>query len=92
MIVKEVVILNPSGLHARPAASFAALAGKFASQVQIKNLTSNSNSVNAKSMLMILTLGLSRGMRAELLADGLDEEAAICELASFVECGCGEGI
>ncbi len=43
----ELTILNPSGLHARPAASFAALAGKYAAKIRIRNLTHASNYVNA---------------------------------------------
>ena len=86
----EITILNPSGLHARPAASFAALAGKYDTNIRIRNLTNASNFVNAKSMLMVLTLGLSRGMRAEIEAVGPEEEEAIRALTEFVQSGCGE--
>lgn len=88
----EITILNPSGLHARPAASFAALAGKYAANIRIRNLTNPNNYVNAKSMLMVLTLGLSRGMRAEIEAVGPEEEIAIQALSEFVLSGCGEEI
>ena len=88
----EVTILNPSGLHARPAASFAALAGKYAANIRIRSLSNPSNYVNAKSMLMVLTLGLSSGMRAEIEATGPEEEEAILALSEFVQSGCGEEI
>jgi phosphocarrier protein len=87
-----ITILNPSGLHARPAASFAALAGKYAANIRIRNLSNPSNYVNAKSMLMVLTLGLSRGMRAEIEAVGPAEEEAIRALTEFVRSGCGEAV
>jgi len=86
----EITILNPSGLHARPAASFAALAGKYAANIRIRNLTHASNYVNAKSMLMVLTLGLSKGMRVEMEAVGPEEEEAIHALTAFLQSGCGE--
>jgi len=88
----EITILNPSGLHARPAASFAALAKKYAANIRIRNLTNPTNYVNAKSMLMVLTLGLSRGMRAEIEAVGPEEEEAIRALTEFVQSGCGETV
>ena len=88
----EITILNPSGLHARPAASFAALAGKYAANIRIRNLSNPSNYVNAKSMLMVLTLGLSKGMRAEIEAAGPEEEEAIRALSEFMRSGCGEAV
>ena len=88
----EITILNPSGLHARPAASFAALAGKYNANVCIRNLTNLTNFVNAKSMLMVLTLGLTKGMRAEIEAAGPEEEEALRALTDFVQSGCGEEI
>jgi phosphotransferase system HPr (HPr) family protein len=88
----EVTILNPSGLHARPAASFAALAGKYDTNIRIRNLTNVSNYVNAKSMLMVLPLGLSGGMRAEIEAAGPEEEEAVRALTAFLLSGCGEAV
>ncbi len=90
MIVKEAVILNPSGLHARPAATFVAAAGKFSSKIRIRNLDTNSGPVNAKSILMLLSLAMGRGVRVELSADGPDEAEAMETLVGLIKSGCGE--
>ena len=48
------------GLHARPAAIFVQQAGQFDSIIQIRNLTTSSNWVDAKSILSVLTLGVEK--------------------------------
>jgi len=92
MIVKEAIILNPSGLHARPAATFVAAAGKFSSNIRIRNLSADSKEVNAKSILMLLSLAMSKGTRVELSADGADETEAMENLIGLIESGCGEEV
>ena len=73
----EIVMRNPSGLHARPATLFTEAAGRFASKVTVENITRGKGPVDAKSMLMLLTAGVSRDHRIRLVADGPDEDAAI---------------
>ena len=90
MIKKEITIINPSGLHARPAAGFIVAAGKFSSEILIRNLDTGKDPVNAKSMVMLLSQGLSKGTRIELSANGADEAQAMKTLAALIESGCGE--
>jgi phosphotransferase system HPr (HPr) family protein len=90
MIKKEVVITNPSGLHARPAAGFVVAAGKFSSDIFIRNLDTGKNPVSAKSMVMVLSQELSMGSHVELTASGTDEVQAIESLVALIEKGCGE--
>ena len=90
MIVRETTVINPSGLHARPAANFVSAAGKYASAIRIRNLTADSRPVNAKSMLMLLSLSLVTGTRIELSADGADEREAAEALIALIDSGCGE--
>jgi phosphocarrier protein len=92
MITREVTIINPSGMHARPAANFVAAAAKFSSDIRIRNLDPHGSAVNAKSMLMLLTLALAKGKRAELTADGVDEAQAMETLVKLIESGCGETV
>lgn len=70
----KLVITNPVGLHARPATLFVSTANSFDAQILAKNRTTNSEWVDAKSILMILTLGVEQGHEIELLAEGEDEK------------------
>ena len=91
MVVKRVTIMNPSGLHARPASEFIATAKQFSSHITIAKIDDeNTAPVNAKSIVMLLTLGLTQGSTAEIVAEGEDEEAAVRELTSQILSGFGE--
>lgn len=92
MRTAEVVIRNPSGLHARPATLFTQAAAGFASRVTVENLDRGKGPVDAKSILLLLTAGVSHGHRIRLAADGEDEEAAIDTLVRMIDEGLGEGV
>ena len=81
MVSKEIVVQNQVGLHARPATFFIQKANEFTSSIWISR---DERKVNAKSLLGVLSLGVTRGMTVTLTADGADEETAIEELASLV--------
>ena len=81
---------NPSGLHARPATLFTAAAAGFEARITVENLTRGKGPVDAKSMLMLLTAGVSKDHHIRLVADGPDEDAAIESLVDLVESGLGE--
>ena len=86
----EVVIVNDTGLHSRPAKVFVGRAAVWTSTIRIENLTRSAGPVDAKSILGLLTLGASRGHRIRLTVDGPDEEAALADLVGLVEAGIGE--
>jgi len=86
----RLTIRNPSGLHARPAALFVKTAAGFSSSVRVANLTRGKGPADAKSILSVLALGVSRDHEIELSADGDDAEAAIAGLTELVESGVGE--
>lgn len=88
----ELVVHNPSGLHARPATLFTGAAAGFTAKVLVENLDRGKGPVDAKSLLLLLTLGVSSGHRIRLSADGPDEDAAIESLVALVESGMGETI
>ena len=89
----EVEVRNPSGLHARPAATFVRAAGGFASDVRVTNLTRDtSKSASAKSVLGVMGLAISSGHRIALEADGADADDAVSTLVELVEGGLGEEI
>lgn len=89
MYEKTATIVNKTGLHARPASVFVNAAKGYKSRITIKNLNSG-KSADAKSMLMLMTLALTRGTEICLSAEGEDERKAIDELTALIESGCGE--
>ena len=88
----ELHVRNPSGLHARPAATFVRAACTFRSDIQVANLTTDSRAVTAKSIIGVLGLGVQRGHTIRLVLDGEDETLAAEALRSLVEGGLGESI
>jgi phosphotransferase system HPr (HPr) family protein len=89
----EVEVHNPSGLHARPAATFVRAAAGFAAEVAITNLTRDqARSASAKSVLGVMGLAVARGHRIRIAATGIDGDAAVAHLAELVTSGLGEGI
>jgi phosphocarrier protein len=71
-------MLDPSGLHARPAARFVQVASRFASRVAVVH---DGREADAKSLLSLLGLGLRPGTELTLRADGPDSAAAVAALA-----------
>ncbi len=82
MIAKEVVINNQVGLHARPATFFIQKANEFKSSIWVEK---DERRVNAKSLLGVLSLGIIKGTAVTIIADGVDEEAAISTLAELID-------
>jgi phosphocarrier protein HPr len=84
MISKEITIKNESGLESKVAARLIQKVSGFESNIWIQK---NDRRANAKSLLGILSLSISRGEKVLLIADGPDEQLAISELEKFVERG-----
>jgi phosphotransferase system HPr (HPr) family protein len=84
MKTTQIVVLNPVGLHARPAALFVKLASAFTSEILICNLSSSGKWVNAKSILGLLTCGVKQGDQIEIKAEGTDEDIAVEALEALV--------
>ncbi len=81
-IEKELVINNSQGLHARPAAIFVQIANSFDSAIKIEK---DGEIVDGKSIIAILSLGVSKGTKVKLIAEGADSERAFMDLKSFLE-------
>lgn len=82
MFSKEVVVKNQVGLHARPATFFIQRANEFKSSVWVEK---DERKVNAKSLLGVLSLGITKGTQINILADGADEEEAVTTLVGLIE-------
>lgn len=90
MVTKKTMVRNPSGLHARPASIFVKRAMEFASDIEVRNVTTDSEPKNAKSILSLMGLGLKQGSEIEVIASGQDERDAVEALIELVDSGCGE--
>jgi len=80
----RLTVVGAVGLHARPAAVFVNEAAKFASKIQVRNATTNSAWVDAKSILSVLTLGVEQNHEIEITAEGPDEAQAAAALEQLI--------
>jgi len=87
MVTQEVTINNEVGLHARPATFFIQKANEFKSGIWVEK---DERRVNAKSLLGVLSLGITKGTTIPLLADGSDEKEAVAALSELVSGNFGE--
>ncbi len=78
-------VVNEVGLHARPAAEFVKQAAKFQARIRVRNATTGSAWVDAKSILGVLTLGVETRHEIELTAEGADEQQALEALRELIE-------
>ncbi|MBE6906908.1 MAG: HPr family phosphocarrier protein [Ruminococcaceae bacterium] len=77
-----LTLTNPAGLHARPAAELVKAAARFKSRIVLEG---NGKKADAKSIILVLGLGLRQNDSITIRADGEDEEAAIQMLAELVK-------
>jgi phosphotransferase system HPr (HPr) family protein len=83
---RTVILGSKSGLHARPAAVFVQHAKGFQSQITLSKFKDScEKTVNAKSILSVLSLGAEQGDQVVLKANGEDAELAADKLASLLE-------
>ena len=80
-VIVEVVIRNPQGLHARPAAMFVQIASKYNSNIALQK---GDERVNGKSIMGILTLGIEQNAKVVLEADGDDADEVVTELTQLL--------
>jgi len=81
MYLKEVVVQNQVGLHARPATFFIQKANEYKSNIWVEK---DERNVNAKSLLGVLSLGITRGASITIVAEGPDEEDAVSGLVDLI--------
>lgn len=83
----EVLLTNPVGMHARPAKTFVQTAQQFKSKVTVSY---KDKTVNAKSLLSLLTIGASKDALIQICAEGEDEDQALDALVTLVKTNFGE--
>jgi phosphocarrier protein len=82
MIQEQIKIINKHGLHARPAAQFVKIAGKFSSDIKV---VKDGLEVNGKSIMGIMMLAAEPGSEILLVIDGQDEQDALIALKELID-------
>lgn len=75
-------ILNEEGLHARPAGVLAKTASGFESKIEVLY---KGRSINAKSSMSLMTLGLVKDSEFQIRAEGSDAESALQKLSQLID-------
>ena len=89
MLSKNLTVVNPSGLHLRPAGVLCSTALQFKCRVKF---TFREATVNAKSVLSVLGACVKEGDEITFICEGEDEEQALTTMVKAVEDGLGEGV
>ena len=85
MVSEKVTLVNPQGLHMRPAGLFASTMGKFACDVTVVT-----PEVNGKSPMALMAAGIPCGTEVEIRCDGADEADALTAAVELIKSGLGE--
>lgn len=86
----DVEVINPQGLHARPAAVLAKAASELPVEVSVTNLDTGAGPAAADSMLELMSIGARIGMTVRLTADGPEAASSLATLARLISDGLGE--
>ena len=87
VVEREARIVNPLGMHARPAADFVKIASQFTSKVDVRRDTLK---VNGKSIMGVMMLAAEQGSSLLIRAEGTDAEQALDALCALVAAGFNE--
>ncbi|MHC6179646.1 HPr family phosphocarrier protein [Clostridium sp. JNZ X4-2] len=81
MVSKEVIVKSPTGLHARPATLLVKKASSFKSELSIEF---DGKKANIKSLIGVLSLGVTKNSTVKITASGDDESLAIEEVIKLI--------
>jgi phosphocarrier protein HPr len=79
-LVKELLVLNKMGIHARPAAMIVRITNKFKADVFVEK---DDEQVNGKSIMGLMMLAAGKGSKIRLLATGEDAAQLLTELEAL---------
>jgi len=82
MVTKEVIVKNSTGLHARPATLLVKKASSFKSEISIEY---NGKNANVKSLIGVLSLGVTKDAKVLVTASGDDEAYAVEEIVKLIQ-------
>ena len=81
MYIRKATVENEVGLHARPATFFIQKANEFKSSIWVEK---EERRVNAKSLLGLLSLGITKDTEITIIGDGVDEVQAVDTLVELI--------
>lgn len=81
MYTEKTVVKCESGLHNKQATYFIQKANEFRASIWVE---ADERRINAKSLLGVLSMGITTGTEVTLIADGPDEEAAVKSLSAML--------
>jgi phosphocarrier protein len=76
-VTKELIVTNKNGIHARPAALFVKVAGKYRSHITVEK---DGEQINGKSIMGLMMLAAGQGSRLTIIAEGDDAAEAVRSL------------
>ncbi len=82
LLIREFVIINKLGVHARPAALFVKTANRFECDIFVEK---DGEKVNGKSIMGLMMLAAGPGSKLKIHAQGHDAHAAIAELEALIK-------
>jgi phosphocarrier protein HPr len=82
MAFKTVEITNDTGLHTRPGNEFVTVAKTFDSKIEVENEAGKK--VKGTSLLKLLSLGIKKGTKVTVHAEGSDAETAVEKLTDLL--------
>lgn len=82
MVIKEVMVNSATGLHARPATLLVKKASSFKSDITVEF---NGKKANVKSLIGVLSLGVTKGSNIKIITSGADEAHAADEIAKLID-------
>lgn len=88
MVKGTITINNKSGLHLRPASELARIAGRLTSDIR---LIKGDKTVDPKSVLILMSAGITKGSTIEITCEGPDEESDLKVMLDAIASGLGEG-
>lgn len=88
MVQGTITVNNKSGLHLRPASELAKIAGKLRSEIAI---VAGEKRVNPKSVLILMSAGITKGTTIDIICEGETEEADLKVMMDAIASGLGEG-
>ena len=83
MIDKTVVVTNPLGIHARPAALIVQEAARFAAEITLSK--GDVTHINGKSIMGVMMLAAENGSEVKIVAEGMDAEVAVRAIGDLLE-------
>jgi phosphocarrier protein len=81
-IIKELLVINKLGIHARPAAMFVKTANRFDCEIFVEK---DGEKVNGKSIMGLMMLAAGPGSKLKLYAEGNDAPRAVVELEALLK-------